>query len=280
MNIQAVAQLTGVPAATLRKWEQRYGVLGPQRTAGAHRRYSERDIARVEWLKARLAEGYRIGEAARLIGGDGAVDVPADAEAIVAELVSAAATQEADRIVRALDQAFVLFPTERAIAAIAEPALKRIGELWEAGEVSVVDEHVLTELTRGKIRGLLDGGVAGTRGRAVLCCVPGERHEVGLLSLAVLMHADGWSVLYLGGDTPLADAAELADARDALLCVSATMAATGRAAEADLAAVGRSHPDLTVVRGGAAFGAEPATSAVPRLRRFGRPAAPVRAPAR
>ena len=83
MNIQAVAQKTGIPAATLRKWEQRYGVLNPERTAGAHRRYSERDVLRVEWLKARLAEGYRIGEAARLLGdADSSDTVPSDPAAL------------------------------------------------------------------------------------------------------------------------------------------------------------------------------------------------------
>src|SRR3954454_20269165 len=68
LNIAALARRTGVPADTIRKWEQRYGVLRPERTTGGQRRYSEEDVARVEWLKARLSEGYRIGEAATLLG--------------------------------------------------------------------------------------------------------------------------------------------------------------------------------------------------------------------
>src|SRR3954454_21203816 len=68
LNIAALARRTGVAPDTLRKWEQRYRILRPTRTAGGQRRYSERDVARVEWLTARLAEGYRIGEAATLLG--------------------------------------------------------------------------------------------------------------------------------------------------------------------------------------------------------------------
>src|SRR4030088_3273169 len=68
LNIAALAQRTGVPPDTLRKWEQRYQILQPDRTAGGQRRYSERDVARVEWLRERLDEGYRIGEAATLLG--------------------------------------------------------------------------------------------------------------------------------------------------------------------------------------------------------------------
>ena len=47
LNIAALTQRTGVPPDTIRKWEQRYGVLRPDRTAGGQRRYSEVDVARV-----------------------------------------------------------------------------------------------------------------------------------------------------------------------------------------------------------------------------------------
>ena len=266
MNIQAVAQRTGVPAATLRKWEQRYAVLKPERTPGSHRRYSERDVARVEWLKARLAEGYRIGEAARLIAG-GAGVLPEEPDGLADELVAATASRSFERMAHAIDQAFALFPLEQAITDIVEPALKRVGELWETGQARVVDEHFLTELARGKVRGVLDGAIAGPRGRAVLLCVPGERHEVGLLSLAVLLHADGWGVVYLGADTPLDEAAELARSYEtAVLFVSATMDEHADAAEETLQTLALRYPDLEIVRGGAAFGGESAVTAVERLR--------------
>src|SRR3954454_22999781 len=72
LNIAALARRTGVAPDTLRKWEQRYEILQPDRTAGGQRRYSERDVARVEWLRDRLDEGYRIGVAASLLGTIGA----------------------------------------------------------------------------------------------------------------------------------------------------------------------------------------------------------------
>ncbi len=121
---------------------------------------------------------------------------------------------------------------------------------------------MVTELTKGKLRGLLTGGVAGTLGWAVLCCVPGERHDVGLLALAVLLHAEGWSVLYLGADTPLAEAADVAADRSAALGVSATMPALAHEAERELALIGERNPSLTIVRGGTAFGGDSAADAV------------------
>ena len=223
-------------------------------------------MARVEWLKARLDEGYRISEAARLIGGDRAA-VPANAADLVEELVGATVATDLERIVRALDQTFSLLPADRAITEVAEPALKRVGDLWKEGEARIADEHYLTELTRARLRSLVDGGLPATRGLAVLCCVPDERHECGLVALAVLMHADGWGIVYLGADTPLAEAAALAAERGArLLCVSATMAAHARAAEPELRRLARRYQRMSFVRGGAAFGGEPAARAVVRLR--------------
>ena len=51
LNIAAIARRTGVAPDTLRKWESRYGVLRPTRTAGGQRRYDEADVQRVEWLR-------------------------------------------------------------------------------------------------------------------------------------------------------------------------------------------------------------------------------------
>src|SRR6266508_148471 len=173
MNIQALARRTGIPAATLRKWEQRYGVLKPERTPGAHRRYSERDVLRVEWLKARLSEGYRIGEAAQLLGAETATP-PRAASELVGELVEATRERNHRRLTLAVDQAFALLPPEEVIADVVEPALAETGELWARGAIEVADEHHITQLVRGKLHTLLEGAQGGSRGSVILCCAPGE----------------------------------------------------------------------------------------------------------
>src|SRR3954471_8088044 len=66
-NTKAVARETGVPADTFRAWERRYGVPQPQRTAGGHRLYSDRDIAIIRWLRERTDEGVNISHAVLLL---------------------------------------------------------------------------------------------------------------------------------------------------------------------------------------------------------------------
>lgn len=45
LSIGELARQTGVPAATLRSWEDRYGFPRPQRLAAGHRRYAKSDTA-------------------------------------------------------------------------------------------------------------------------------------------------------------------------------------------------------------------------------------------
>jgi MerR family transcriptional regulator, light-induced transcriptional regulator len=46
-GIGELAERTGVPQATLRTWESRYGVPRPRRLPGGHRRYTDRDVSLV-----------------------------------------------------------------------------------------------------------------------------------------------------------------------------------------------------------------------------------------
>ena len=82
------------------------------------------------------------------------------------------------------------------------PALIEVGVRWEAGDVTVAQEHLATSTVRAAMQRLLADARADVRGVAVLACAPGEQHEIGLLMLAVLLRADGWQVAYLGADTP------------------------------------------------------------------------------
>jgi DNA-binding transcriptional MerR regulator len=43
-GIGELAERTGIPQATLRTWESRYGVPRPRRLPGGHRRYTDRDV--------------------------------------------------------------------------------------------------------------------------------------------------------------------------------------------------------------------------------------------
>ena len=222
LNIAALAKRTGVAPDTLRKWEQRYGVLRPGRTSGGQRRYDEADVARVEWLTARLAEGWRIGEAAALLGEG---EAPASAPELRSAILEAVRDADGERIGQLLDHAFARFDLEETLVEVVHPLLEDVGRSWAENSLSVAQEHLVTAAIRARLERLLADARGGVRGVAVLACVPGERHELGLLMLAVLLRADGWQVAYLGADTPLEDALDFARTINArVVCLSAAAA--------------------------------------------------------
>jgi MerR family transcriptional regulator, light-induced transcriptional regulator len=264
LNIAALTKRTGVPPDTIRKWEQRYGVLRPERTPGGQRRYSELDVARVEWLKARIEEGYRIGEAAALLGSGEAVALsPAKLRAAI---VAAAGSSDVASLTRLVDQALALPSLEQAFVDVLAPALGDVGERWAAGDLTVAQEHLASSTVRASLQRLLADARASVRGIAVLACAPGERHEIGLLMLAVLLRGDGWQVAYLGADTPLRDAVGLAERLGAsALCLSAAMEKPASGLARALTRE-RIPPGMELLVGGRATDGPDARSAVRTLR--------------
>src|SRR5512142_1671050 len=65
-NLKVVLKETGIAADTLRAWERRYGLPLPERSAGGHRLYSQRDIETIKWLMKRQTEGLSISRAVDL----------------------------------------------------------------------------------------------------------------------------------------------------------------------------------------------------------------------
>lgn len=254
LNIAAVSRRTGIGADTLRKWERRYGVLQPGRTSGGQRRYDEIDVARVEWLRDRLAEGLRIGEAAALLEAEGVASLsPA---ALRDAIVDAVGAEDTRHLAALVEQAFTLYEVEQAVEDVVAPALRAVGDRWREGPECIAEEHLLSEAVQIRLRRLLGDRRHAVRGTAVLACGPGERHELGLLSLAVLLQADGWLAVYLGPDAPLESSCALATRLGAeLLCLSA-------ASSESLALINERLPEqalpnhMRVLVGGAALDAD------------------------
>ncbi len=63
LSTTQLAELTGVPAATLRMWEARHGFPAPARLAGGHRRYGDRDVELVRAVVRARQDGLSLAAA-------------------------------------------------------------------------------------------------------------------------------------------------------------------------------------------------------------------------
>lgn len=66
-SIGAVARMIGVPSATIRTWEERYGLVTPERSPGGHRLYTRDQVEQLRFVKSELDSGAQPGTAHRLL---------------------------------------------------------------------------------------------------------------------------------------------------------------------------------------------------------------------
>jgi MerR family transcriptional regulator, light-induced transcriptional regulator len=86
LAIKEVAERTGIAAATIRVWEQRYGFPSPERTPSGYRVYSEADVEALRRVAALRERGLSVGAAVeRARAVDVATDSPSIFGAIIGE---------------------------------------------------------------------------------------------------------------------------------------------------------------------------------------------------
>ena len=66
-SIGAVARMLGIPAATIRNWEERYGTIVPERSPGGHRLYSRDQMEQLRFVAAEVSRGLSAADAHRLL---------------------------------------------------------------------------------------------------------------------------------------------------------------------------------------------------------------------
>jgi len=158
-SIGAVERMLGIPAATVRNWEERYGLVRPERSGGGHRLYTRTQVEQLRFVKERMDGGLQPAEAHRLLGerleGSGGLRFTDESEPEVRLLILLA-----ERDPYAADFAEFFLQTEGydvAIALDAEDAARKFEQL--SPQLAVV-ELLISGGTGGELcRRLKEAGV-------------------------------------------------------------------------------------------------------------------------
>jgi CheY-like chemotaxis protein len=59
--------MLGIPSATIRNWEERYGTIVPERSPGGHRLYSRDQMEQLRFIGAEVSRGLSAADAHRLL---------------------------------------------------------------------------------------------------------------------------------------------------------------------------------------------------------------------
>jgi methanogenic corrinoid protein MtbC1 len=173
-------------------------------------------------MKEYLARGVAAAEAARLAadaetprsGADTTTPAipapettaaaPPPLQAAGHELAGALDRFDEEQAHAVLDRLLAAYRIETILRDLLVPYLHDLGERWAGGEVSVAQEHFASNLLRGRLLGLARGWGQGHGPTAVLACLPGEQHDLGLIAFGITLYRRGWRIIYLGPDTPIA----------------------------------------------------------------------------
>lgn len=222
-NIGVVSKMTNILEATLRVWERRYDFPKSTRTTGGHRLYSQQEVLRLQWVKARIDEGMQVSHAVRALQRaerDGTfTPMLGPSSALVARmgppespslalfhkrLLDALKNHDIGEANLVLSEAQMIYPLEALILDVIGPTLHDVGAEWEHGRLDVATEHLATNHLRNfLLMWMRVGPPAYAINPVVLACAPGELHEGSLLMVGVLLRRLRWPVLYLGQTMPL-----------------------------------------------------------------------------
>jgi DNA-binding transcriptional MerR regulator/methylmalonyl-CoA mutase cobalamin-binding subunit len=204
----AVARLTALSPHVLRAWERRYGAISPLRTAGGTRRYRESDVARLRLLAEATRAGHRIGDIARLSDAElrhrNAAGPEAEPRPQLQRILAAIDRLDADETERLLGLQLAALGSRGFVEAVVEPLLREVGERWAADRLCVASEHLASTSIRNLLGGALRRASHTSRNSPILfTTLGGERHELGVLSCAVIAVDLGANAIYLGPDLPV-----------------------------------------------------------------------------
>jgi DNA-binding transcriptional MerR regulator/methylmalonyl-CoA mutase cobalamin-binding subunit len=240
--IRYVARHTGLKPYLIRTWELRYRAVCPKRSSSNRRQYSDEDIQRLKLLKLAVDCGHGISSVVSLSNQEllalverdrhdgprphisglasstiSPETVPETIERTVASALAHISRLDSHALESILGEAAVDLTRQAFLQQVIVPLFERIGELWRAGELKIVHEHMASLTVRSMLLDMLrTTDVAETAPRIVVATPVGHWHEFGALASALAASESGWQALYFGPNLPseeIAYAVKQCDAR-------------------------------------------------------------------
>lgn len=220
-SIRYVSKTTGLKPYIIRTWEKRYDAISPRRTNSNRRIYSLSDLERLHLLKTAVDAGHSISRVASLKTADlaGLIDqnessqqldddhaielTPELEEDTIDEALTHVRRLDPLGLEKTLESAAVNLPRQRMLHSVIQPMFQKIGELWAAGKLKIIHEHMATIVTRSILLDMLRTEMMIKGAPKIVVAAPvGQWHESGALVAALTAAEAGWLPLYFGPNLP------------------------------------------------------------------------------
>lgn len=223
MSLIADVELeTGLPRATLRIWERRYGFPAPGRDDRGDRVYPPEQVCRLQQMRVLIDQGHRPGRLMAL-GPQALGNLCSVASGLKAPAPAAPGTQLLLRTLREQDFAGVerllrVRLTRVGLGAFIDEVASMnaaVGHAWQRGELEIHQEHFYTDCLQTVLRQAISQVKVPHRPeapRVLLATLPQELHGLGLLMAQAMFAREGCPVLHLGVRLPAQEIAAAAEA--------------------------------------------------------------------
>jgi len=223
-SIAEVERDTGLPRATLRIWERRYGFPTPGRDERGDRCYPTEQVELLKQMRGLQEQGWR--PAALLAAGPEEIRKLSAVQALLQPQVVGRSRGEA-RLIRLLREHDVQGFKAELDAILLKSGLLRfagkdvaslnrlIGHAWFTGELQVHEEHLYSDCVYQVLRGAISGLQDDLRPEApvvVLTTFPQESHGLGLSMAQAVFALQGCPTVSLGVRLPIEQIASAARA--------------------------------------------------------------------
>lgn len=194
-TVRAVADRLGIPTATLRSWNRRYGIGPAQDRPGRHRLYTETDIALLE----RMLELIRGG--ASPAGAAAAARGPVPVQGDRAGLLDAAFDLDTAAVCAYIEAHVRAYGVVQTWELLCRPAFADIVARQGGGEGCIDVEHLLSWSITAIMQHVRP---APSSAPVLLACTSGETHALPLDVLRAALAEAGVGARMLGADVPTA----------------------------------------------------------------------------
>jgi methanogenic corrinoid protein MtbC1 len=192
--------------------------------------YDENDLAVIRKMAALVEAGLSASDAAEAAkSGDSPTPPPLlqRDHPLVPTLLGAAEEYDEQTFLATMAGAIDELGWASALDEVFFPTLRKLGARWETASLPPAKEHFASELVRRRMASALDalGPSTPDKPKILMACPESERHDLGLLALALLLRSSGANVIYLGADVPTSDIIEAVELlKPDAVCLSATSA--------------------------------------------------------
>ncbi|MBK7872441.1 MAG: MerR family transcriptional regulator [Saprospiraceae bacterium] len=219
-SIKDLEKLSGIKAHTIRIWEQRYGIISPERTQTNIRYYEDEDLKRLLNIALLNKNGIKISKIAQMSHREVAEKVAAISEInfeydtqLDALTISMIEMDELkfDRIV---STNIAQMGFEGTMLEIIYPFLEKLNLLWLTGSINPAQENFMSYLIRQKIIVAIDKepftNIKNAK-KFLLYLPEGEKQELTMLFMHYLIKSRRHQVIYIGQEMTIADLKEAYD---------------------------------------------------------------------